>query len=739
MKPRSPAKPLAGAIAVLATLAAAWLMAHPGHAPLPTTGVQVDAERGMLTLSPESRGILDLRTEEVLPRVAEEKLLAYATLVAPWQRHAFASTRLPGRLAKLLVRPGQSVVAGQVLAQVQSLELEDLQLEILNAQSGVQLADKLLQQAQTLAKIGAASDMEFREARNKQLQSVNALDIARAKWRSLGMPSDPLANDGGDLSSLPIKAPIAGTVIHADVPVGKVVEATEHLVEIMDLATVWVKIGVLERDLHRVQVGQAVELKLSAFPDETLRSEVQIRGLYLDPQTHLGTVWAELKNPPGAAPRFLPGMNGQAHIVLAAPKPLLTIPLSALVSDGAERYVMVETSAAAKASVYQKRSVVTGVQTDEWVQIVGGEIFAGDRVVTTGLSQLATFFVPEVLRPSAESARNMGLVVEPVGLRVVEDVLEIQGVAESPPDRRAVAASQLPGKIQRIAIERNQRVKQGDVIAEVVSLELQKFQLDMLQAHLQIAITDESVKRLEKLDSIIAQRELWEAQGLRRELVHRRDSLKRKLESVGLSESQRKGLLDDKTLVTALPIRAPRDGIVVHFDKALGQVVKAEEPLFEIQDLSHTVLRGHLSERESAQVRHGQKARVRLVSDPSFVAEGTLVRSGHAVSADSRVQAVWVELDAPPPAPLQQNLLARLTLTLSQPPATLAAPLAAVVREGRRSCVFVLGDDGVFTRRWVETGRADDRNVEIVSGLVAGERIAVAGTTALQTYHSNLR
>ncbi len=735
---------LPASLLVLTTVAAAWLFAHPGHAPLPTTGVQVDTETGVLALSAAARSVLDLRTEEVTPRVAEEKLLAYATLVAPWQRHAFASTRLPGRLAKLAVRPGQAVEKGQLLAEVQSLELEDLQLEILNAQSSVQLADKIVQHVQSLAKIGAASDMAFREARNKQLQAANTLDIARAKWLSLGLGSETLAgllrdSSPGVLAALPITAPIAGTVIHADVPVGKVVEATEHLVEIMDLAVVWVKIGLLERDLHRVKVGLPVELKLSAFPDEVLRCEVQIRGLYLDPQTHLGTVWAELKNAPSAAPRFLPGMNGQAHIVLATPKPLLTIPVAALVSDGAEKYVMVESAVAAKESTFQKRSVVTGVQTDDWVQIIGGDIFAGDRVVTTGLSQLATFFFPEVLRPSAESARNMGLAVEPVGMHIVEDVLELQGAVEAPPDRRAVAASQLAGKIQRVAIERDQSVRKGEVVAEVASLELQKLQMDALQAHLQIAITDESVKRLQKLDSIIAQRELWEAQGLRRELAQRRDSVKRKLEAVGLSEAQIKGLFDDKTLVAALPIRAPRDGVVVHFDKALGQVVKAEEPLFEIHDLSQGVVRGNLSERESAQARHGQKARVRLVSDPGFVGTGTLTRSGHAVSADSRVQPVWIELDQPSPQPLQHNLLARLTLTLRQPPATRAVPLGALVREEGRAAVFVLGDDGVFQRRWVAPGRADDRFVEITAGLALGERIATQGAAALQTYHANLR
>lgn len=87
--------------------------------------------------------------------------------------------------------------------------------------------------------------------------------------------------------------------------------------------------------------------------------------------SHLGTVWGELKNPPDKSPRFLPGMSGQAQLVLSSPKQSLTVPPNAIVSDGPERYVLVETSSTAKASEYQKRSVVIGVEADDWTQILG--------------------------------------------------------------------------------------------------------------------------------------------------------------------------------------------------------------------------------------------------------------------------------------------------------------------------------------------------------------------------------
>jgi multidrug efflux pump subunit AcrA (membrane-fusion protein) len=98
-----------------------------------------------------------------------------------------------------------------------------------------------------------------------------------------------------------------------------------------------------------------------------------------------------------------------------------------------------------------------------------------------------------------------------------------------------------------------------------------------------------------------------------------------------------------------------------------------------------------------------------------------------------------VELDRLPEQPLRHNQLARVTLSLQQPPPTLAVPIAAVVREGTQGFVFVRKGDGTFDRRAVETGRADDRWVEITRGLAPGEVLAVQGTAHLETAYASLR
>src|SRR4051794_2111580 len=102
---------------LLLAAAVGLVLAHEGHAPLPTKGAQIDVPKGPITPSKEARDALGVQTADVEARPVEESVVAYATLVAPWQAHGFASSRLAGRVTKLLARPGQAVRAGEVLAE----------------------------------------------------------------------------------------------------------------------------------------------------------------------------------------------------------------------------------------------------------------------------------------------------------------------------------------------------------------------------------------------------------------------------------------------------------------------------------------------------------------------------------------------------------------------------------------------------------------------------------------------
>ena len=175
---------------VILCLASELAFGHEGHKPLPTRGMEVNAETGKMVLTKSARTTLDLQTAEVGPQRVTQSLLAYGTLVSPWNLHAMVSSPLSGRIVELMVTPGESVKAGQLLAELDSPELESLQLEIRNAQTALNLSLRLQTSAEAAGKTGAIPAIRFIEARNQVQKDRAALEIARAKWRGLQLPPE---------------------------------------------------------------------------------------------------------------------------------------------------------------------------------------------------------------------------------------------------------------------------------------------------------------------------------------------------------------------------------------------------------------------------------------------------------------------------------------------------------------------------------------------------------------------
>ena len=85
--PRRLRRPAALAALCLVTIGVSVLLAHEGHAPLPTKGVQVDVASGHLLLTPAARDSLAVTTAEVEVKPVEGRILAYATIDLPWTHH----------------------------------------------------------------------------------------------------------------------------------------------------------------------------------------------------------------------------------------------------------------------------------------------------------------------------------------------------------------------------------------------------------------------------------------------------------------------------------------------------------------------------------------------------------------------------------------------------------------------------------------------------------------------------
>ncbi len=178
---------------------------------------------------------------------------------------------------------------------------------------------------------------------------------------------------------------------------------------------------------------------------------------------------------------------------------------------------------------------------------------------------------------------------------------------------------------------------------------------------------------------------------------------------------------------------APLSGRVVDRHVVPGDSVEPNAHLLEVADLGEVLAVGHLFEGQIGRVKIGQKARVRVPSYPDAVFDGFVERVGSALDPATRSLSVYVRVSNPE-STLLPKMPAELALVVASADAALAIPRSALLGEFGNEFVFVEQDpeQGLFKRVPVVRGLDDDQSVEILEGLLPGDRVVTVGNYSLQ-------
>ncbi len=614
--------------------------AHEGHAPLPSKGATVRGDR--LMLSPSASKAIGVTIGKVELADIQRVTHAIASVELPWSQQAFVTSLISGKVTHVLVKPGETVAAGQELARIESLELENLQLAMLQASTELSFTSRLLVRHERLGADNIIPGRVVLATRTEVRKNQARLNSAWQKMLTVGLARDTLRRirvSGERIRTISITSPIAGIVSAADVRPGRFVQPNEHLFHIVDPSRVWVVGKILEADAGQMRSGLPLRVTFAMLPDKQFTAPVDHVELKLNENRTL-SVKAYLDNPDGS---LKPGMFGRVQIQTGGEKAVVC-PKNALIRDGLTRYALVQESAGR----YVRKRVDIGLAVGPMVEIKDG-LFPGDRVVTTGSHELAALFGSDASKTQA-GTENMGP-RRPSAARVTI----AQGRIELPTDQKRFASAPIDGRIRRILVEHGQRVEQGQVLAEVESMEFQSLQLKLLEARATLAQASANLQRLNTLAqaNAIAQKDLWELQSQHGVYKHSAEALRHKLSLIGLSakeidrieQTDIANLDSPKELTAVLPIRAPGDGLIAQFDIIPGQVVEADRSLFEIHNPSKMWVQAYLFEQDALGIEVGQPVQVSLVADPAFRATGSVDRVNPVLASGSRALSIWIELD----------------------------------------------------------------------------------------------
>ncbi|RMH33067.1 MAG: efflux RND transporter periplasmic adaptor subunit [Nitrospirae bacterium] len=268
-------------------------------------------------------------------------------------------SQFSGELARLFVDEGQKVAEGQLLAEIrqesgQARQVAQLRASIEEERLAVEQARRDLIRQQDLFEKGFASRKELEDAQQAHQRALVRLSLAeRQLLLALGGDQDlyrrylqrRLAND--HLEVFQIRSPARGTILEVLVQPGEMITSGTAtvgggtvLMRVADLSNMVVKAKINEVDIARVRVGQPVEIRLDAIPDQRFEGKVSAIATQGEKEDDIVRydVTITIREPD---PRLRPMLTANVDIVTEALHNVLTVPLEALATRNGNDVVKV--------------------------------------------------------------------------------------------------------------------------------------------------------------------------------------------------------------------------------------------------------------------------------------------------------------------------------------------------------------------------------------------------------------
>jgi len=283
------------------------------------------------------------------------------------------------------------------------------------------------------------------------------------------------------------------------------------------------------------------------------------------------------------------------------------------------------------------------------------------------------------------------------------------GIVQFDQSRQAKVTAWVAGRIDRLYVNTvGAHVSKGRPVAEVYSPDLVSAQQEYLLA----------LKSREQLKNSSIQAISQGGEGLV-------SSARQRLKLLGVKDYQIAALEKSGQPDMRLAIYTPLSGIVIEKIALQGQYVNVGDPLFTVADLSTVWVEAEVYESDFPSLKIGQKVDIVSQSYPGKTFSGTVSFIYPFLDPKTRTVKVRVQI-ANPGLRLKPEMFVTVSLKIPLGEA-LVVPVTAVMDSGKRKVVWVEMEPGMFAPREVQVGARVGDNIQILSGLARGDKVAASG------------
>ncbi|MBU1565716.1 MAG: efflux RND transporter periplasmic adaptor subunit [Proteobacteria bacterium] len=274
--------------------------------------------------------------------------------IEPWTTLSLLS-KLNGTIAEILVREGQKVKKGDVLARIDN---EDYRIAVDRAKSAYELAKAEYLRDKAIYAKGVIPTAELDTNKTR-------METARADYENAQL----------QFSRCLVLAPMKGVVRKLDAKVGLQLAVGDPIAEILEIDRVKAVVGIPESDVTAVRGIDSINISVQALGDRVISGKVHYLSSSPDTEARLFRLELAIDNSSG---EILPGMFFRADIVKKTVPDAIVVPFYSVISRNNEQYVYVEED-----GVVQKKNVRLGIMEKWAVEVVAG-LQGGEKLLVEG-------------------------------------------------------------------------------------------------------------------------------------------------------------------------------------------------------------------------------------------------------------------------------------------------------------------------------------------------------------------
>jgi RND family efflux transporter MFP subunit len=304
----------------------------------------------------------------------------------------------------------------------------------------------------------------------------------------------------------------------------------------------------------------------------------------------------------------------------------------------------------------------------------------------------------------------------------LQSAVTIPGTVRSP--TTSLVASEVAGLVASLGAREGDRVAKGAPLAQLrqrpLELRLAVARAELKEAQARRELAEQSLERARDLrqEAVLSQQELDDASAEFTAWGGRVERVEAQIDE--LQEDLERSV-----------IRAPFPGVVTEEHTEAGEWLSIGEPVVELTGLDRLEVVANVPERYFGGLEVGAAAEVRLQAQPGQAFDGTIKAIVPAADPDTRTFPVRISFDNSG-GRVGVGMLAEVKLPVGSSVSMTIVPKDAVLREGGRAQVYVIGAEETVEARPVRTGEGVGDWIAILEGVRPGERVVTRGNERLR-------